>query len=176
MRVSRKITRGKPLLALAGLVAAASAAWAAQEWGIEGERKVRVEARVVDLLCEVTGSCVPDCGAGRRQLGLLHDDGRLVPVVKNMDPFAGAVEELIGFCGRRIVADGLLVEGKKMPMFALQFVRLADGGKWRRADRFGKNWARRNGRKDATDWFRHDSRVKRIIARDGVYGIPGLKP
>ncbi len=163
------------LLVVAGL-ASAGVAWAAQEWGIEGEKKVRVEARVVDLLCEVTGNCVPDCGAGRRQLGLLYDDGRLVPVVKNLDPFAGAVEDLIAFCGKRIVADGLLVEGKKMPMFALQFVRLADGGKWRRANRFGKEWARRNNRKDATEWFRRDKRVKEVIERDGIYGIPGLKP
>ncbi len=164
------------LLAAAAAGIFSGAIFAAEEWGIEGEKKVRVEATVVDLLCEVTGNCTANCGGGRRQLGLLYDNGRLVPAVKNMDPFAGTASDLIQFCGKRIIADGLLIENKKMPMFALQFVRLAPDGKWRRANRFGKEWAKRNGRKDAKNWFRHDPLVKKTIAKDGVLGIPGLKP
>ncbi len=25
-------------------------------------------------------------------------------------------------------------------------------------------------------WYNHDKRVKQVIAKDGVFGIPGLKP
>ncbi len=51
---------------------------AADSWGLPGEKEVRFEAKVVDILCELTGDCPADCGAGKRQLGLLKDDGTLV--------------------------------------------------------------------------------------------------
>ena len=58
--------------ALAGLALALtiSGAFAAKEWGIDGEEVVRADATVVDLLCEVTGNCADNCGDGKRQLGL----------------------------------------------------------------------------------------------------------
>ena len=166
----------KTLITLALLLPGAGAALAATEWGIEGEKKARVEAKVVDLLCEVTGNCVNNCGNGKRQLGLLFDDGRLVPVVKNFEPFAGAANDLIGYCNRRIIADGLMIRNKKMPMFALQFSRLAPDGKWHRANQFGKDWSKRNGGKKPNQWFRQDPLVKKLIREQGVFGIPGLKP
>ena len=52
----------------------AGAASAADEWGIEFEEKVRFEAKVVDILCELSGNCPANCGGGKRQLGLLKDD------------------------------------------------------------------------------------------------------
>ena len=61
------------------MTVAISGAQAAAEWGIEHEKKMRVDAKVVDLLCEVTGDCTDNCGNGKRQLGLLLDDGRLIP-------------------------------------------------------------------------------------------------
>jgi hypothetical protein len=152
------------------------AAQAADGWGIEHEKVTRVEAKVVDLLCEITGNCAPDCGGGKRQLGLLLDDGRLVPVAKNFDPFAGAVVDLIPFCGKRIVADGLLIEDPQMPLFALQFKREAPDGEWSRANWFGKEWSKANGGAKANEWFRKDPRVVEEIKANGVFGIPGLKP
>lgn len=151
-------------------------ALAAEGWGIDHEKETRIEAKVVDLLCEVTGECAENCGGGKRQLGLLLDDGRLVPVVKNFDIFAGAVEDLIPFCGKRITADGLMISNPKMPMFALQFKREAPDGKWSRANWFGKNWSKANGGKKAGSWYKHDARVLQTIEDSGVYGIPGLKP
>lgn len=159
---------------LSGL--ATTPAFAASEWGIDNEKKARVEAKVVDLLCEVTGNCVANCGAGKRQLGLLFDDGKLVPVVKNQEPFAGATNDLVKFCGKRIVADGLMISSPKMPMFALQFKRLAPDGKWSRANQFGKDWSKANGGKKPGQWFRHDPTIKKHIKEHGVFGIPGLKP
>ena len=161
-------------------VALATSAIAAEGWGIKHEKVTRTEAKVVDLTCEVTGNCVPNCGNGKRQLGLLFDNGRLVPVVKNNDPFAGAVADLLPFCGKRIVADGLMINNPKMPMFQLQFKRAAPKGKpkgkWSRANWFTKDWAKKNPGIKGTQWFRHDARIKELIAKDGVLGIPGLKP
>ncbi len=162
------------------LVFGPGAALAADEWAIEGESKARFEAKVVDIACELTGDCPADCGDGKRQLGLLKDDGSLLLVAKNVDPFAGAVNDLIGFCGKRIVADGLSIKTRHMPIFALQFNRLAPDGKWSRANRFTKDWAAANGvepnSKPARNWFRTDKAIKAEIEANGVFGIPGLKP
>ena len=161
-------------------VAITGAAYAAEGWGIAHEKVTRTEAKVVDLLCEITGNCVPNCGNGKRQFGLLLDNGTLVPVVKNNDPFAGAQEDLKPFCGKRIVADGLMISNPKMHMFQLQFLRAAPKGKpkgkWSGAKWFTRNWAKANPGKKGNQWFRHDPTVKRLIAKDGVLGIPGLKP
>ena len=123
---------------------------------------------------------MPKCGNGKRQLGLLFDNGKLVPVVKNNDPFAGAVADLISFCGKRIVADGLLISNPKMTMFQLQFKRAAPKGKlkgpWSRANWFTRDWAKANPGKAGNQWFKHDTRIKDAVAKDGVLGIPGLKP
>ena len=151
-------------------------AQAAEEWGIDGEKKARFEAKVVDVLCELTGDCPADCGGGKRQLGLLRDDGTLVLAVKNFDIFAGAADDLKGFCNKRIIADGLLINNPKMPLFALQYKKLAPDGKWSRANQFGKDWSKGNGGRKAGQWFRNDPRIKKAIAEKGVFGIPGLKP
>jgi hypothetical protein len=164
------------LFVAAALLSTPGPASAAEEWGIDGEKKVRFEARVVDILCELTGNCPADCGAGKRQLGLLKDDGTLIFAVKNVDIFAGAANDLIGYCGKRIVADGLLIGNPKMKMFALQYSKPVPDGKWRRANQFGKDWSKANGGKAAGQWFKNDATIKRIIAARGVYGIPGLKP
>jgi len=150
-------------------------ALAAESWGLINEEKVRFEAKVVDVLCELTGDCPDHCGAGTRQLGLLTDEGRLVLVLKNQVPFAGAAEELFDFCGRRVVADGLFSTNRGHKVFALQFVRAVPDGEWRRADRFLLGWAERNGvdpkSKEAKQWFRNDPRVKARIAADGRLGL-----
>ena len=151
-------------------------AHAAEEWGIEGEEKARFEAKVVDIACELSGNCPANCGDGKRQLGLLKDDGTLLLVAKNVDIFAGATVDLIGFCGKRIVADGLLIKSPRMPLFALQFKRLAPDGKWSRANWFTKQWSKANGGKKGSQWFRNDAAIKAEIATNGVFGIPGLKP
>ena len=162
---------------LLGATAWSATAWSANEWGIEHEEKARFEAKVVDILCELTGDCPDNCGGGKRQLGLLRDDGTLVLAAKNFDPFAGAANDLIGFCGKRIVADGLMINDPLMKIFVLQFKKLAEGGEWSRGTQFTRDWAKANpaGGKP-NQWFRKDPEVKRIIAKKGVLGIPGLKP
>jgi len=148
---------------------------AAQSWGLPGEEIVRFDAKVVDVLCELTGNCSANCGGGKRQLGLLKDDGTLILPIKNRIPFAGAVEELIDFCARRVTADGLMVTNRGYTIFALQFVRAAPNGKWRGATRFQSKWAARNGvaadSATAKQWFRNDPRVKALISRQGRLGL-----
>ena len=150
--------------------------FAADKWGIAHEKVTRVDAKVVDLLCEISGNCAENCGGGTRQLGLLFDDGRLVPVVKNFDIFAGATADLIQFCDQRITADGLLIDDPDMPLFALQFKRLAPDGTWGRANQWGKDWSKANGGKASGAWYKSDAMVLSTIKADGVFGIPGLEP
>ena len=128
------------------------------------------------MLCELTGDCPANCGGGKRQLGLLKTDGTLWPVAKNNDPFAGATDDLIEFCGKTITADGLEIHSPKMKIFQLQFKRPAPDGKWARANWFTRNWGERNPGKDADSWIWEDETVKKLIAEDGVLGVPGLKP
>ena len=148
---------------------------AAEEWGLPEEEKVRFDAKVVDILCELTGDCPSGCGGGTRQLGLLTDEGKLVLPIKNATIFSGTAAELIDFCGQRVTADGLMSTNRGYSVFALQFVRPAPDGKWRRANRFLPKWAEANGlapdSKQAKQWFRHDPTVKAILDRDGILGL-----
>lgn len=152
----------------------ASGALAAESWGLPEEEKTRFEAKVVDTLCELTGDCPDRCGDGKRQLGLLTGEGELILPLKNVVPFAGASDELLEFCGKNVVADGLFSTNRGIRVFALQFVREAPDGKWRRANRFTNRWANANGvdptSKTAQQWFRHDPAVVEVIERDGKLG------
>ena len=153
-----------------------AAVLAANEWGIEHESKARFQGKVVDILCELSGDCPADCGAGKRQLGILKDDGTLVLPAKNNQPFAGAVNDLAGFCGARVEVDGLMIDDPLMPLFALQFKRRLPDGEWSGGTQFGKDWLAAHPDGDLKNWFRQDPLVKRVIAEQGVFGIPGLKP
>lgn len=150
-------------------------AQAANSWGLPNEEIARFEAKVVDVLCELNGDCPADGGAGRRQLGLLTDDGTLVLPVKNATPFSGTQVELLPFLGKRVVADGLFMTNHDYKLFALQFVREAPDGQWRGATRFLEAWAEENGlAADAAEtgqWFRHDPRVKALIEKEGKLGL-----
>lgn len=153
----------------------AGAALAAESWGLPQEEKARFEARVVDARCELTGDCPAACGGGARQLGLLTDAGELILPLKNTVPFAGAAGELQEFCGGRVVVDGLFATNRGVRVFALQFVREAPDGDWRRANRWLNGWATENGvapdSKAAQQWFRNDPLVRQIIERDGKLGL-----
>ncbi len=148
---------------------------AAEEWGLPDEEVVRFEARVVDVLCELTGDCAQACGGGTRQLGLIDDQGALIIAHKNVVPFAGAAAELIDFCGQQVIADGLFSTNRGVRVFVLQFVREAPEGKWRRANRFLPKWAKEQGIDPESDaakaWFRNDPRVKARLAGEGKLGL-----
>lgn len=166
---------------IAALTYAPVPANAAQEWGLIGEKIVRFDAKVVDVLCELTGDCPDNCGSGKRQLGLIDAEGKLILVFKNAVPFAGAAVELVDFCGKTVTADGLFSTHRETTIFSLQFVREAPDGKWRKANRFLPKWARTNGveanSNAAKAWYRNDPRVKALLAKEGKLGLgPGVLP
>ena len=130
---------------------------------------------VVDVVCELAGDCPANCGDGARQLGLLRDDGKLILPTKNFTPFSGAAWELIDFCGKQVIADGLLTTNHDTTIMALQFVKEAPDGKWRRTNRFIPKWAAKNGfapnGKEAKRWFAHDPEIKARFAETGRLGL-----
>lgn len=83
----------------------------AASWNLYAEQPARFEAKVVDILCEITADCPADCGAGKRQLGLLRAaDNALVYPNKNGQPvFSGAASDLLPYCGEMVEVDGLML-------------------------------------------------------------------
>lgn len=160
---------------VAAFLALSGVAQAADSWGLPGEEITRFEAKVVDIACELTGDCPAQCGAGKRQLGLLTGAGKLVLPLKNTAPFAGAVEELIDFCGKPVIVDGLMTTNRGYTVFALQFVRAAPDGDWRGGGRWARVWAQKNGLPanddKAFEWYLHDEDVKALIDKDGKLGL-----
>src|ERR1051325_9886326 len=77
------------LMTAALLAASSTAVSAAESLGIAGEALVQLKGTVVDVACEIAKECRPDCGAGKRQLGLRTLDGKLYPVAKSNVDFMG---------------------------------------------------------------------------------------
>jgi hypothetical protein len=111
---------------IAGLTALAllfsPAAFAAESIGGQHEKITEISGRVVDLLCELTKSCAPDCGGGKRQMGLVLADGRLVAVIKGPADFGGALADIAPLCGKTVTLDGILFENPKMALYQVQSV------------------------------------------------------
>ncbi|EME69541.1 hypothetical protein H261_12844 [Paramagnetospirillum caucaseum] len=165
----------KLLLILPLLIA--SPGWAAESWGLPGEEAASFDGKVVDVQCVLTKDCPKDCGAGRRQLGLLKKDGALILAMKNADPFAGATRDLLPFCGKSITVDGLFTSNEGVRAFALQRVK-PPGGEWIAANGFVRDWAKAHKLKpdspQAEEWFRHDQTVAGRIKAEGKLGLgPG---
>lgn len=166
--MSRRAT-GCVLVLAGGLFLFAGPAPGADPWGLEGEEVAKFEAKVVDLACELGGECPASCGEGRRQLGLIDQEGALWPVVKGQVIFANAVDDLIPYCGQTVFVDGLKISNPKMHLFMLQYLS-ADGESWSPADRFGELWSARNG-EDSGSWYWNDPLIKETIAENGVRGL-----
>jgi hypothetical protein len=163
------------ILVATAILLGATGAFPADSIGGQNEKPTEITGRVVDLLCAVTGRCVPDCGGGKRVFGILLADGRLVAAIKGPENFAGAQADLAPLCGRTVTLDGLLFENPRMPVYQVQGIKADAAAKeFKPADRFLKEWLETNAPTD--EWFRADLRVKELIGRNGVLGIPGLKP
>lgn len=149
----------------------------AKPWNLYGEQPARFEARVVDILCELSGDCPPDCGGGARQLGLLRAaDGVLVYPNKNAQAaFTGAALELAPFCGRDVEVDGLMIEDADLGarnVYMVQKIRLSGDSEWIAANRWTREWAAANpGAKGKGPWFRRDPRVLAAIEENGYFGL-----
>ncbi|MEL7543613.1 MAG: hypothetical protein AAGJ70_07550 [Pseudomonadota bacterium] len=148
----------------------------AKAWNLVGEVKTRFDARVVDILCELSGTdCAEQCAGGTVQLGLVRkSDGKLFPVLKNGQPnFAGAVDDLLPYCNQDVEVDGLMVGEGPIKHYQLQLIRKAGAAKWSKANNFTKVWRkeRPDDAKKKGAWFRRDGRIAKQIAADGWLGL-----
>ena len=148
----------------------------ARSWNLYAEVPAKFDAEVVDVLCTLTGDCPDDCGAGKRQLGLIRAaDGVLVLPMKNSQPaFTGAAVELAPFCGQTVTVDGMMLDDPELGannVYLLQTIKAGDADKIK-ANQWTKNWAKEHPEaKGKGPWFRRDPRVKEIIASEGYLGL-----
>lgn len=162
---------------LAALLLTASAAFSAHAGegvGADNEKVLALDAKVVDIACELTKACPADCGAGKRQLGLLTSDGKLLPAIKSATIFASPTRDLLPYCGKQVSVDGLLVANPAMTIYFVQGIRAKEGEDYAPTDAFEKQWFKANFETD--EWFRNDPLVKKIIAENGIVGIKGVVP
>ena len=154
-----------------------SAGSEAKSWNLYAEAPARFEATVVDPLCEITGDCRDNCGAGARQLALLRGaDNVLVYPMKNAQPiFTGAAQELLPFCGKAVEVDGLLITDPDIGaqnIYLVQKIREVGATDWIDADQWSKDWA--DAHPDAAGdgpWYARDPRVLAEIATNGYFGL-----
>ncbi|MEM1075739.1 MAG: hypothetical protein AAF665_06365 [Pseudomonadota bacterium] len=148
----------------------------ARPWDLWGEVPARFEAKVIDILCDLTGDCPNDCGAGKRQLGLVRtaDDVLILPMKNSQPAFSGAAQELAPFCNQVIEVDGLLIEDEDFPIsnvYLVQRIKARDAD-WIKANTWTKKWAAEHPEAAGKGpWFRRDLRIKEIIEREGYLGL-----
>lgn len=149
----------------------------AKSWNLYAEKPARFEAKVVDILCELTGDCAENCGGGKRQLGLLRAaDDVLVYPNKNSQPlFTGAALELAPYCGADVEVDGLMIDDPDLGarnIYLVQMIRKVGEQEWVTANSWTEKWAEANP--DAAGegpWFRRDPRVNAMIEESGYLGL-----
>ena len=149
----------------------------ARSWNLYAEIPATFEATVVDLLCEVAGNCVDNCGDGKRQLGLLRsaDNVLIYPNKNAQTSFNGAVDDLLAYCGQVVDVDGLILDDPDLGaanIYLVQTIRLAGETEWQKANQWTKAWAEKNPDADGKGpWFRRDPRVLAEIADEGYFGL-----
>lgn len=145
---------------------------------LQGREPARFQAKVVDIVCALTGDCPEDCGGGARQMALLRQaDGKLILVAKNAQPlFTGATEDLAPYCGQTVTVDGLLVGNPELTdtkFYQVFLIQREGADAVAKAERWSRIWSRENrdaAKKDGP-WFRHDPAVRAAIEADGWLGL-----
>lgn len=176
-RVSQRI-RKLPCMALVFLallqVSCATPVGEVEAWPITAAEESQFSGEVVDIQCELSGSCAEQCGQGKHQLAVKSQNNELgtVLIAKNLTNYSGAADELWRFCGQQVELNGLFTEHRGVRFFQVQNVR-ARNQNWQRADKFLTEWQKRSGKspEQAKFWEEHDERVKAIIERDGRLGL-----
>jgi hypothetical protein len=153
----------------------------AKSWNLLGQENALFEGKVVDVLCALTGDCPADCGAGKRQMGILRaSDGKFLLVNKNGQPaFTGATVDLAPYCGQTVEVDGLLVGDPEVTpgignakVFQVQTIRAAGADKAVKTNLWTKEWKKRNADVGGKGpWFRRDPNVGAEIEANGRLGL-----
>jgi hypothetical protein len=145
---------------------------------LQGREPALFRAKVVDLVCALTGDCPEDCGGGARQMALLREaDGALILAAKNAEPlFTGATRDLAPYCGETVTVDGLLIGNPELTdtkVYQVFLIRREGSDKWARAERWSRLWKRENrdAAKKGGEWFRHDPAVRAAIEANGWLGL-----
>ncbi len=158
------------------LLALPASTRAAEGIGSDFEKATVLRGKVVDLLCTLQDgkNCPPNCGGGTRQLAVLTEKNELRSVFKGPGAFSGGHLDLLAYCGKTVILDGLMIENPRMIAFQVQGIKADPAQRdFTPAEAFDADWAARNGKSD--EWFRNDPRVKAIIAKDGPLGNPDWK-
>ena len=150
----------------------------AKEYGLNEEVKATFSGKVVDIACEISGSCVPNCGDGNRHLGIVREaDNKLIMVLKNAQfSFNGPAYDLVKYCNRSVDVDGLLVGDREehgTQFYMLQFIKEKGTNDWQKANQWTQGWKARNPEtaEGKGPWFRRDARVLTQIQSDGYFGL-----
>lgn len=149
----------------------------ARSWNLYAEVPAKFEATVVDLVCTFTGDCPEDCGAGKRQLGLLRTaDDVLVLAMKNNQPaFTGAAVDLAPYCNQTITVDGMMIDDPELGaqnVYLLQSIVPPGESEKIKASKWTKTWAAEHPEaKGKGPWFRRDPRIGAVIAEEGYLGL-----
>lgn len=171
------------LIALAALVAAPLSAQDfsegsnARSWNLYAEVPATFEARVVDIMCELTGDCPADCGAGTRQMGLVRtaDDVMILAMKNSQANFMGAARDLALYCNQTVTVDGLLIDDPDLGaknVYLVQTILAPGMDAPIKANKGSKLWAEEHPEaKGKGPWFRRDPSVNAIIAERGYLGL-----
>jgi hypothetical protein len=170
-------------LTLAGIVFAflsglpLTPAIAAESLGLPNdEQLVTFKGTVVAIACEIAKDCPPKCGDGKRQLGLRTPDGKLLLAAKSTVDFMGSVRDLLPYCGRLLIVDGLTVSSGGTKLLMIQRYKLSDPAPWRPTNQSLIDWAKANqvavDSEEAKSWMRNDKQVMTAVAKKGRLGVP----
>lgn len=145
----------------------------AKSWNLQGEELLRTSGTVVDVLCEVAGDCVENCGDGTRQLGVVTDEGTLLLASKNIQPlFTGASIDLLPYCDQKVEVDGLLTGHSGTKLYQIQLIRAAGEDEWQKTDQWTAAWDEEFSDVGGEGpWFRRDPRIQERLEAEGFLGL-----
>jgi hypothetical protein len=164
-----------PLAGLALLMAWPVHGFAADPLGVNGEEQAHLTGKVVDILCELAHDCAPNCGDGKRQLALKTTDNKLYFASKSHVIFAGSTNDLIQYCGKEIIVDGLVSSAYASKLLFIQQFKTSENGEWIDATKFRADWAKAHGVEPNSDtakqWYKTDTTVRDAVALHGKLGL-----
>ena len=170
--------RALQLFALAGLgfaLIGPNVSQAVDSLGISNEQRVMIKGKVVDLICELAHDCAPNCGDGKRQLGLKTADNKIYFAAKGHVIFAGSTNDLAPYCGKEVIADGLTTTDYETTLLFVQRFKTSESGDWIDANRFRIDWAKAHGvapdSETAKHWFKTDPVVRAAVEAHGKLGL-----
>jgi len=148
-------------------------------WGFAAEavapKRVKVSGKIVDTWCYLTeimfaqGSahhkCAIWCAVDGIPVSIKGNDGKVYMVLRvKGDNTSVANPKIVSIQSHELTVDGDLYVRDGVNYLLVN--KVADD----------KGVINLTHKKHGGEWFQHDERVKATIAKEGVLGVPGLKP